>query len=118
MKVIITGCRGFYDEDFIRKAIEAFPFLITEVVSKGADGVDSLGEDLANEHGIPVKFFAEDWAPSSQGTSPRVNTLMTKYADSAIVIYDGQTPEFTNLIEQMKKLNKPVYVHLFERKSK
>ena len=43
MKVIIAGSRNFTDYKVLQDAIKNSGFKITEVVSGGAKGVDSLG---------------------------------------------------------------------------
>lgn len=54
MKLIIAGTRDIVDYEEVKKGIalfrERYPnFIITEIVSGRARGVDKLGEDWANE---------------------------------------------------------------------
>src|SRR3954470_15364903 len=60
-KTIICGDRTITDYDLLKKAIEASGFKITEVVSGGAKGADSLGEKWAKENKVKIKVFKPDW---------------------------------------------------------
>jgi predicted Rossmann fold nucleotide-binding protein DprA/Smf involved in DNA uptake len=61
MKVIVAGSRDITDYVWVLRAISEAKFKITEIVSGGAKGVDSLGEMYAKENGIPLKVFPADW---------------------------------------------------------
>jgi len=57
MRVIIAGCRHICRTDILDAAIDEAGFNITRVVSGCARGVDTMGEDWANAHGIPISRF-------------------------------------------------------------
>jgi hypothetical protein len=57
MKIIIAGSRSMTDPSIVDDAIRDSRFQITEVVSGGATGVDTLAEIWAEQKGIPVKRF-------------------------------------------------------------
>ena len=66
MKVIIAGSRAIVDKWTIVEAVGATDWIIDEVVSGGARGVDRLGEEWAVIHNIPVKQFIADWIVSQK----------------------------------------------------
>lgn len=115
MKVIIAGCRDFHDKDFVLEAIEDCPFTIEEVVSGGAEGVDAVGEDLAEDYDTPVVIFEADWNTHGKAAGPIRNRQMAKYADALLAIWDGKSAGTKNMIDEMKKLKKPVHIVLFKR---
>lgn len=115
MKVIVAGCRNFGDFDFVLNAINEAPFTIEELVSGGATGVDYVGETLAREHGIEVTQFPADWQTHGKRAGPIRNRQMAQYADALIAIWDGKSAGTKNMIDEMKKLKKPVHVVYFER---
>lgn len=47
MKVIVAGSRTITNYERVKQVIAEFPFLITEIVSGGARGVDQMGERWA-----------------------------------------------------------------------
>lgn len=64
---IVAGSRSILDclsrdgqRRIVAEAIDRSGFSVAEVVSGTARGVDQLGEDWADEHGIPVKRFPAD----------------------------------------------------------
>jgi hypothetical protein len=61
METIIAGSQSVTDPDNVADAVRASEFPITEVISGGAPGVDTLGEQWAEHPGIPVVRFPADW---------------------------------------------------------
>lgn len=116
MKVIIAGSRTITDYGRIRQAMAAFtqPYpshLITEIVSGGCLGIDLLGEKWARLTGIPVKRFLPDWTAHGRGAGPIRNRIMAEYADALVAVWDGVSAGTASMINEMQKLNKPVYVN-------
>mgnify|MGYP003335305129 CR=1 FL=1 len=114
MKVIIAGSRDITDISVVAPILtEAFVQLNIvkppEIVSGGAKGVDHIGEIFAKHIGYDLKVFPADWNKHGKAAGPIRNKQMAEYADAAIVIHNGSRGSL-NMIEQMKKLNKPVYV--------
>lgn len=112
MKVIIAGSRHIEDWTQVHEAIVKSGFLVTEVVCGGAAGVDTIGESLATLHNMPVKSFPADWSRYGKGAGPIRNEEMAQYADALIAVWDGKSPGTKHMITEMKKLNKPIHVHL------
>lgn len=81
----------------------------TEVVSGGAKGIDTYGEEYAANRGIPIKRFEADWYNFGKSAGPRRNKEMAKYADKLLLIWTGDSPGSKNMKEEMLKLGKPVY---------
>lgn len=117
-KVIIAGCRGLTNindvEDAWNAAMREWGSpLVTEVVSGAAPGVDQLGEILAEWKAIPVRRFPAEWARLGKRAGPTRNGQMARYADRLIAVWDGESRGTANMIETMRALGKPVYVHRF-----
>ncbi len=112
MKVIIAGSRHMPESLYplISAAVVASGFPITEVVSGRAKGADRLGERFAIEHNLPLKLFPANWNLHGKSAGPIRNSEMKNYADAAIVfIWDGSRGS-ANMILQMQKAKKPVFV--------
>ncbi len=110
MKVIIAGSRSITNYDYVLQAIEESGFVITEVVSGAAQGVDTLGERFSKDFNLPCKKFRADWSKYGKSAGMVRNNVMASYADSAIVIWDGSSKGSANMISIMKKRNKKCYV--------
>lgn len=112
LKVVIAGSRKItenYYKDLLR-AIKNSQFEITEVVSGCAIGVDRMGERYATSKNIPIKRFPADWTYHGKAAGPIRNSAMAAYCDAAIILYDGSSPGTKNMIECMRKQEKPYYV--------
>lgn len=110
MKVIIAGTRTITNANLIEKAISESGFVITEIVSGGAAGVDRLGEMYADYHNIPIKAFRADWKKFGRTAEPRRNKQMAEYADALIAIWDGESRGTRNMIGEATFLGIKIYV--------
>lgn len=116
MKIIIAGSRHIDTYGIVMPIIEKKidPILDRvgwdniEIVSGCATGIDRLGELYADIFSFKVTKFPAAWAKYGKSAGPIRNKEMGKYADMALVIWDGISPGSKNMIETMKKLNKPV----------
>jgi len=112
MKVIIAGSRSFTDIERVFSELDSYHFWyfdITECVCGMANGVDIIGKEWCLTKNIPVKEFPADWDKHGKAAGPIRNKQMAEYSDCAIVIWDGKSKGSKNMIEQMKKAQKPVY---------
>lgn len=110
MKVIIAGGRNFGSVELVSEAVALSGFAVTEVVSGGARGVDSAGEEWAAFAGIPVKRFPADWGKHGRAAGPIRNGEMAAYADALVAIWDGQSRGTADMIHAAKLKGLKVYV--------
>lgn len=81
---------------------------ITEVISGKATGADALGESWAISKNIPITPFPAFWNKYGKSAGPIRNEEMAKYCDLAMIFKQGKVSKGTdNMIENLKKLNKP-----------
>ena len=112
MKVIVAGSREGFVARNVFEAIEESKFIITEVVSGTARGVDKDGEYYAKCNKIPVKQFPADWDQFGKAAGHIRNKQMADYADALVAVWDGKSPGTKNMITTMQSLNKPVYIYI------
>ena len=113
MKTVIAGSRDFKDYNLLKSQLDYYRMHkndITEVVSGCSKGVDMLGELYASEESIPVKQFPADWNKHNKAAGPIRNRQMAEYADCLIAVWDGASRGTKNMIDEMNKLKKPVFV--------
>lgn len=102
---------------------------IEEVVSGTANGIDSSGEDWAEDNQVAVKRFAANWSDVSAKREPtRVavnrygkeynalaghnrNQRMADYADALLAIWDGQSTGTADMIRRARKKGLKVHVY-------
>lgn len=114
MKTVIAGSRDIHCMGHLFRAIKDSGYEITEIVSGGAKGVDTLGEMWGDLKGIPVTQFLPDWGKYGRSAGPMRNAQMAEYCDVAIILWDGRSPGTKNMIDNMNKLNKPHHVHIVD----
>lgn len=130
MKIIIAGGRNITDPKYVWDAMikSNAKAKVTEVVSGGARGVDSIAIAWAKRHNIPYKIFKAKWDdldapgavvdvhPTFDGFYNKIagiqrNHEMGDYAEALVAIWDGKSSGTRDMIEYMKKLGKKVYVY-------
>lgn len=113
VKIIVAGSRDlFIPKDYLNEELNKKFKNITEIVSGGADGIDSCGEAWAREHKVVLTKFEADWKQHGKRAGPIRNEQMSKYADGAIIfVRRGQmTPGSANMVMCMQKQKKPYFV--------
>ena len=105
MKTIVAGSRKGVTYNQVRQSIDDCEWEITEIVSGTASGVDTFGEQVADEMGIPVSKFPANWKDIEGkpehlikenyygkyyvGAGCDRNEQMAEYADALICVTTG-----------------------------
>jgi len=110
LKTIIAGSRGITSLSLIEKAIEESGITITEVVSGTARGVDTLGEEWAQQRGIPVKRFPAKWDTFGRAAGYKRNVDMAEYGEVLIALWDSVSKGTKHMIDIAKAKGLKVYV--------
>jgi hypothetical protein len=114
VKIIVAGSRTIDDLPLVAGAVHAAwqewgcPD-VEEFVSGCADGVDRLGERIAQYTGKPVMKFPADWSRWGRAAGPRRNKEMAEYADALVLVWDGKSPGSRNMLTTMQALGTPIY---------
>lgn len=108
-KVVICGCRDFYNYDFLKEKClyylqNKMPNVL--VISGAASGVDTLGEQFANEFGLKIERHPADWNRYGKRAGPIRNEEMVKICDGVIAFWDGQSRGTKTTIDFCKQYNK------------
>lgn len=105
--VIIAGSRDVDDPALLRAALEDASLPIGEVVSGAARGVDTLGEQWAEAHGVPVERFpitSDDWELHGKSAGRKRNadmllyTLKSPLKSAILTLWDGQSKGTAHMI--------------------
>lgn len=113
MKVAVVGSRNFQDYDLLKQILDEHG--ITEIVSGGAKGADSLGEKYANEHNLPIVIFKPDWKRLGRGAGLARNKTIVENAEFVVAFWDGISKGTQNSINIAKNLNKPLRIVMVEQ---
>lgn len=111
MKVIIAGSRTAVSYQSVVKAVQDSGFDITEIISGGARGADTLGEAYAKNNNITLTIMKAEWDKLGKSAGYRRNEQMARYGEAVIALWDGESRGTMHMIEIAKRLGLPLYIH-------
>lgn len=107
MKTAIIGSRHITDFD-LTQALEGLT--VTEIISGGAAGVDTLAEEFAQNHGLPLTIFPADWKQHGPKAGPLRNKQIVEACQQVVAIWDGSSKGTATTIRMAQQAGKPVRV--------
>lgn len=110
-KLVIAGSRSISDFKLVEEAYCHSSFKAIEVVSGMAGGVDQVAIQLARKLELPVAKFPADWDNLGRRAGAVRNVEMARYADAGLLVWDGSSPGTQNMLDQLKKLDKPYFLY-------
>ena len=108
MKVAIIGSRNLTNVN-ISKYI---PKEVTEIISGGARGIDTLAERYADEKGIQKTIIKPEYEKYGRVAPLRRNKTIVELADIIIAFWDGKSRGTKFTIDYAKKVNKKIKVYI------
>lgn len=108
MKVAVIGSRGYTDYEKVKKTLSSLH--ITLLISGGADGADSLGEQYAKEKGIETLIFIPDWKKHGKVAGFLRNTDIVENADLIVAFWDQTSKGTKDSIDKANKANKEILI--------
>lgn len=110
MRTIIAGSRSIDDYEIIDRAVRESGFEITQVISGGARGVDSLGEHWAKINRVPISVFKAKWDTYGKRAGYLRNEEMAKQADALIAVWDGKSKGTEHMVRIANNHNLKVFL--------
>jgi len=108
MKVAVIGSRTFNDYEEVKRTLSLIN--ITELISGGAKGADSLGERYADENNIQKKIFLPDWERFGKAAGMIRNTDIIENAEFIIAFWNGTSKGTLDSMNKATKLNKKILI--------
>ena len=102
MKLLIAGSRSITDFDLT-------PYIsddVTEIISGGADGIDTLAEKYADEHKLSKHILRPEYSKYGKAAPILRNHVMVDLADAVLVIWDGKSRGTRSTVNYAKKKEK------------
>ena len=106
MKIAIIGSRSLKLDnlgDFL-------PANITEIVSGGAKGVDSVAAEYAKQNNIKLTEFLPEYARYGRAAPLKRNQQIAEYADEVIAFWDGSSKGTMYTVELFRKRGKNITI--------
>ena len=115
MSIAIVGSRDFKNFDFLEKTIlENYKIEnITELISGGSIGADTLAEQFAIKHSIPMSIFTPDWDLYGKSAGYKRNIQIIDMSDEVIAFWDGISKGTKHSIDLANKDKKKLMIVKF-----
>ena len=113
MKVAVIGGRDFCNSKLVKETLDKIDG-IDLVVSGGAMGADTLGEQYAIDNNIVTLIFKPDWKKFGKGAGFVRNKDIINNSDIVVAFWDGKSKGTRNSIDTALKLNKDVRIIKYE----
>ena len=115
MRVAVVGSRSWYERRYWwyvqhRLARLFKDMKVTELVSGGAGGIDSLAEEYATLRGIPLRVLKPDWKKGKRA-GPERNSLIVESCDLLVAFWDGESRGTLDSIRKAEKADKLLAVY-------
>lgn len=122
MKLAIVGSRILEESDknlaqmteIIKRNLDLKN--ITEIVSGGARGTDTLAEKFAEQEKIPFKLFPADWKRFGRGAGPRRNQEIVDHCDKLIAFFinEAKSTGTKDSVRRAKRQEKLLFTYEWE----
>ena len=108
MRVAIIGSRNITSLDLSKYVPEG----VTEIVSGGAKGVDTLAKEYAVKQMLELTEFLPEYSKYGKAAPLKRNITIIEHADLVLAFWDGKSKGTKFVIDQCTKLNVPVNVYI------
>ena len=106
MKLAIIGSRTL-----TQISLDSYiPHGVTEIVSGGAKGIDTLAREYARRSGLPITEILPRYNLYGRAAPIRRNAEIAEYADVGIAFWDGKSKGTLHTIRLFERLGKEITV--------
>ena len=112
MRVAVVGSRAFRNFDLLCSVLDHH--CVTEVISGGAMGADTLAEAYANQRNLPKLIFPAEWNKYGKAAGYRRNIDIVKNSDKIVAFWDGESKGTWHTITLAKKFKKPYHIIFYK----
>ncbi len=115
IKLAIVGSRTFNDLQIFYKCLQILKvdYDIIKIISGGAKGADTLGEQYADINNIPKLILIADWKQYGKRAGFIRNIDIIKNCTHCLAFWDGESHGTKHDLELCKQQNKPYFVYNF-----
>lgn len=111
MRVAVIGSRGLQ----VKNLGEYLPKETTEIISGGARGIDACAREYALRHGLKLTEYLPEYSRYGRGAPLKRNITIIENAELVLAFWDGSSKGTQYVIENCKKRNIPVEIHVLTK---
>lgn len=110
MRIAVIGSRGFSDYSFLKEKLDELhsQINISLIVSGGARGADTLGEQYAKDSEIKTLIFPADWKKYGKRAGYIRNYDIIKNCDIVVAFWDGESRGTKHSLDLARKQEKEI----------
>lgn len=121
MNIAIVGSRTFTNynqmDNIVYEYIKLNKIEDVTIVSGGASGADTYGEQLASRHKYKTNIIKPDWTQYGKSAGFVRNKSIVESSDVIFAFWDGKSQGTKHTIELCKKMKKKYFVIKFQKLS-
>lgn len=120
MKLAVVGPRDFSDKEYIYSVISVVvdEFKVTEIVSGGARGVDTIAELFSSDNGLSFVGFLPQYDRYGKTATIIRNRLIVKNSDMVLAFWNGKSRGTKSTIDIARRDLKPFIIWRFDDETK
>lgn len=113
MRIAIIGSRSFDNYEYLKKCLLQYITKGSHIISGGASGADSLAQQFAKEHGLPITIYYPDWNNLGKKAGFIRNKTIIENSDLVVAFWDGESKGTKSSIDLAMKEGLGVIVKEF-----
>ena len=110
MKLAVIGSRGFDNYELVEKVLNEYKDKVTLVISGGAKGADTLGEQWAKNNNINTLIYPAEWEKYGKRAGHIRNTDIINSCEFCIAFWDGKSAGTQDSIKKAQQMKKQVLI--------
>lgn len=111
MKVAVIGSRGLIIDDLS----DYLPDNTTEIISGGAQGIDTVAHNYAVQNKIKLIEYFPKYEKYGRAAPLKRNITIIEHAELVLAFWDGKSHGTKFVIDMCKKRNIPINIFLINR---
>ena len=109
MKIAVVGSRTIWDAEVLAEMLAPYAERVTEVISGGAAGVDTLAREWAHRHGKPLRELRPDYRRHGRRAPLIRNRQIVAEADEVFILWDGGSKGTAHTKREAARQGKPTH---------
>lgn len=108
ISVAVVGCRDFHNYGLLKAELDRIlsDQKVTEIVSGGARGADTLAKRYARERNIPLYVFSPKWHLYGKGAGLERNTDIVRRSNLVVAFWDGKSKGTGDTVRKARSAGK------------